>query len=341
MKQWFLFTVISAVFIGITSSCGDTAQTIHSDAKLSLDSLLLKYPDSVELLMKRANRSIDNFNYDGAMNDAAHAFRVDSNNLDVRTLYAEVLNNRPSRSIQDVVAAQRHYTYLLKKRPKNTEVLVGLASTFSFFREFDQSFRYINEALRIDARCRDAYVLKGSNYGDLGNPELMKSSYETAIQQDPEFFVAYVRLGAIYMDEQNPIAIEYFRTAHDLEPDDPEALYALAYAHQQFNQVEDASLLYREMLRDTSDYYVSQAYFQLGFLKSFYETPPDLDSAIYFYSNAIDVNPYYHEAYFQLGFCYDQKQDMTNALRMFGQSLKYNPGYAPARQFADSLKKLR
>ena len=324
-----------------STSCGDEAKKEPAESNMSLDSLIMKHPDSVPLLVKRSQRFIESFDYEGAMNDAAKAFRLDSNDLGVRALYAEVLNSRPTRSIEDVLAAQRHYRFLLKRNPKSPKYLVGLASTHSFFSEFDESFDYLDKALRIDPPYRDAYVLKGSNFGALGNIDLMKSSYETAIQQDPEFFEAYIRLGAIYLSEGNPASIEYYRTAHELKPDIMEAMYSLAYANQQFDRIDEANLLYRNMLKDTSDFYVSQAYFQLGFIKALHESPRDLDSAIYFYTNATEVNPHFHEAYFQLGFCYDQKGNMSVALKNLGESLRLNPDYEPARQFADSLKKLR
>jgi phage terminase large subunit-like protein len=65
---------------------------------------------------------------------------------------------------------------------------VSLASTYTQQGDFEKSFQYINEALRIDKKYRDAYILKGTNYLTLGNRKLAKSSYETAIQQDTKFF---------------------------------------------------------------------------------------------------------------------------------------------------------
>ena len=184
----------------------------------TLDSLLVQSPDSIPLLLERGNSRFDAYEYDLAMKDAAHAFRLDSLNLDARLLYAEVLNNREKRTIDDVSNAQRHYKTIIKKQPKNLRALVGLAATYAFQEDSKKTFQYVNEALRINPWYRDAYVLKGSVYRKQGNIELAISSYETAIQQDPEFFEAYFFLGQIYQSQNDPLCVEYFTTALELRP---------------------------------------------------------------------------------------------------------------------------
>lgn len=305
-------------------------------AKLTIDESIEKYSDSVELLVQRGRGYLETFEFKLAMSDAAKAFRLDSNKVVVKRFYADVLNNRPDRTIEDTYIAQRHYQDLLRSDGRNPSLLVDLASTFSIQQDFDKAFEYINKALKINPRYRQGYQLKGSIYRALGQADLMKSSYETAVQQDPQFYEGYIMLGAIYQEEQNPLCIEYFTTAATLRPKEAEAKYALAYAKQHFGKEESAAQLYREMSKDTSDYYSSQAYFQLGHMKQF--RFGDLDSAKFFYSEAIKVQPKYYQAYHNLGICYDLEGDKTNALRSFSKALKYNPEFELSRNYADSIR---
>ena len=161
-------------------SCGE-ALPIKAKVR-NVDSLLVLYPDSIPFLVEHGNKMIKEFNFDKAIADGAKAFRLDSNNLEARMLYAEVLNNRPTRTFSDVSIAQRHFLYIIKKQPKNTKAYVSLATTYSQQQNFDLSFKYINAALRIDPKYRDAYVLKGTNYLHTNQIALAKSSYQTAIQ---------------------------------------------------------------------------------------------------------------------------------------------------------------
>lgn len=323
-----LVYTLSFLTLFLMVSCGEDTPVNVVSAEQDLDSLLLVYPDSVPLLVERGNKMIKEYNYQQALADGAKAFRLDSSNYDARLLYADALNNKPGRSVADVASAQRHYKLIVKKQPKNTKALIGLAASYRQQQDFESTFKYVNEALRIDPKNRDAYVLKGSTYVFMGNYDLAKSSYETAVQQDPEFYVAYIMLGNLYQADSNEICIEYFTTASKLKPDDMDAVYALAYAKHDFKDIEGAKELYRKMASDTADYYVSRGLFHQGYIKQF--TEKDLDSAMYFYNSALTTNPMYAEAWYNLGLCYQDKGENTRALQSYSKTLKYarqNGGY--------------
>jgi len=256
--------------------------------------------------------------------------------MEARLLYAEVLNNRELRTVEDVSIAQRHYFKIVNLQPKNLRALVGLAATYRFQQDFEKSFQYINEALRINPRYRDAYVLKGSLYLELGNVDFAKSSYETAIQQDPEFFEAYFLLGQIYQSEKDSLCIEYFTTALELRPHVLEVKYQLAYSNETHKRFDAAAQLYREMAEDTIEFYVARGLFHQGFIKHVHLN--DIDSAMYYYKSALQTEPRYIEAWYNLGLCYDVKGDKTNALKSFGKALLYDPDYEPARKESDRIR---
>lgn len=371
-----LFTVL---FIGsaLLSSCGQKNEEVSTVDNNNIDSLIGLYPDSLPLLLKKSEMLITESMYGYALNFAAKSFRLDSTNETARMLYAKSLNNRPERTTQDILTARRHFQTIVNADSLNKEAFVQLGLTFTQLSEFDQAFVNINKALRIDKKFRDAYVAKGTTYRmeivnieseiqSIGNEDqqkvgalareikerwdLMKSSYETAVQQDPEFFEAYFELGRIYQMEGDKICIEYFTTAHELKPEIKEIEYYLAFSKQHYGQgpqVEDARSMYRQMAtgdeeEKTCEFtsqcvsYPSLALFQLGHLKQFYDN--DLDSAIYFYNSATKSAPDFVEAYHNMGMCYDLKGNKTQALKKFGQALKFDPEYTLSREYADRIK---
>ena len=340
MKGLFIFSVC-AIFLSITLfSCQEETKPATTVATLeNIDSLLMLFPDSVELLVLRGNGALKDYRYLDALADGARAYRLDSTNLDARMLYAQAQNNKPDRTVADVSIAQRHFKAILVKQPKNTDALVALATTYGFQQDFDSAFKFVNQALKIDPKKRDAYVFKGSMYLMMDNVELAKSSYETAVQQDPKFFEGYIRLGAIYQAENNPIALEYFTTAQKLEPKNSEGMYVLAYGNQHFEKFENAKKIYRTMVKtDTTVYYVSRGLFQLGYIKQFYEN--ELDSAIYFYSSAIEIDRLYVEAYHNKGLCFETKGDIPTAIKDFSKALKINPNFELSRRAAEKYRAL-
>lgn len=330
-----IFSILIIVLFSLTS-CVDKAKN-KMDANLSLDSLLLKYPDSVNLLVLHGESALKDFNYAIAIADAARAFRLDSSNTATRLLYAEALCNKPDIKNNDVTKAQYHYLKIVKLEPKNVRALVGLANTHSLRQDFVQSFKYINKALRINPRYRDAYILKGSNYRVQGNIKLAISSYETAVQQDPTFYGGNLMLGALYESHDDPICIEYYTTAAKQQASNPDVLYSLAYAKQKWGQDKGAQRLYRKMIRLDSTYY--DAYFQLGWIKQF--SQQDLDSAMYFYSEVLEIEPKHIESHHNMGLIYEDKKDISHALLSYGQVLKYNPEFQLTLDRVAVLKKLR
>lgn len=369
-----LVLISLSVLTVLFNSCGNRSVEDTVVDKSNIDSLLTLYPDSLPLLLKKSQLLVDESLFSEAMNYAAKSFRLDSNNIEARMLYAKVLNNKPERTTQDIMTAQRHFKTIVSKDSTNKEAYVQLGLTHTQLSDFDNAFININKALRLDKKYRDAYIAKGTTYRmeivnieneilAIGNEDqqkvgalareiqerwdLMKSSYETAVQQDPTFFIAYFELGKIYQMEGDKICIEYFTTAHELKPEIREIEYYLAFAKQHNGEVDAARNIYRKMATGDEEEkscsftsqcvsYPSLALFQLGHIKQFYDN--DLDSALYFYNSATKSAPDFVEAYHNMGMCYDIKGNKTLALKKFGQALKFDPDFTLSREYADSIR---
>ncbi|HNS42988.1 MAG TPA: tetratricopeptide repeat protein [Taishania sp.] len=320
IKKFFFLSL----FIVLISACGGkTTKNIAVQPTTSnIDSLLALYPDSIPLLLFRGNEALKDYRFFDALADGAKAFRLDSLSPDTRMLYAQALNNKENRTVEEVLNAQRHFQFVLFKQPENTDALVALAATYRYMQDVDNAFKYVNKALKIDKKKREAYALKGSLYVDLENYSLAKSSYETAIQQDPNFYEAYFHLAALYHRENNPICLEYYQTAYELNKTNPEFLYSYAYALESFEKYDDAKVYYRKMEQEKEKYYRARGYFHLGYLKQNLEN--QVDSAIYFYSEAINTMKNYVEAYHNRGMCYEKKGLIQEAKQEYMSALKYD-----------------
>jgi tetratricopeptide (TPR) repeat protein len=327
--------LITILFFSCDNSTKKNKVVDYTGAQL--DSVLKIYPDSIELLFRHGNEAIEDLRFDVAMADGARAYRLDSSRLDTRILYAQALLNKPNYTTEDIFRAQNQFKYIIKKDSKNPKALVGLANTYSFFQDNEQAFKYINQALRIDPKFRDAYLLKGSIYRNLGNFERAVCSYETAVQQDPDFTVGYLWLGSLYEMKENPICIEYYTTAYRLEPKNPDVIYSLAYAKQKFGKEKAATSLYRKMIRLDSTYF--DAYFQIGYMKQFSEK--DIDSALFYYDKVVEIQPRHVESYHNMGLIYEERKDITNALFSYAKALKNNPNFELSKDRVAILKKQR
>jgi tetratricopeptide (TPR) repeat protein len=91
------------------------------------------------------------------------------------------------------------------------------------------------------------------------------------------------------------------------------------------------------MIRLDSTYY--DAYFQIGYLKQFSEE--DLDSALFYYSKVVKIEPRHVESYHNIGLIYEERKDITNALFSYAKALKNNPDFELTKERVAILKKLR
>ena len=328
MQRVFFFVVALA----ITWGCGNRDKA--NSQPPSLDAALKTHPDSIPLLQKRANRSLDSMQYDLLLQDAAHAFRLDSNRLQSRLLYALALINKNPIMVSDFTGAEYHFSRVLMQDSTNLKAMVGIAGVYANLGSKDLAFKWLNKALRVNPRCRDAYVLKGTIYLREGKYNLAKSSYETAVQQDRSFFLGYMALGSIYQYEKNPLCIEYFTTACQLKPKNSESCYALAYAYELFNKVFEAKRYYRRMAKLDSTR--CESFFHLAAIHQFNDK--NLDSAMYWYGESLEINPNHIESLHNLGILYETKDDYSNALLTYAKVLKIDPNY---KLTLDRVKALR
>jgi len=343
MRQGILFLVLIGLF---TMGCeeekkSNDAQFFVEETPKIVDSIqvveqaLESDPENMELLLTLGQLCKEKFYYACALDAGAKAFRIDSTNLEARALYAWTLINKPEPPLIDIERAKRHYKYILSIKPNDPEMMVHLANTYSFLGDFETSFKYINDALRIDDQFRDAYVLKGTNYGKAGNFEFALSSYQTAVQIDPDFFMGHLQIGYLLTNlERHKLAIEYYENAADLDPSSIEALYGIAKSYQDIGEYEEAHYYYRKILSIDPKFYI--AYFNQGFIKQY--AVSELDSAIYYYNLSLDVQPESVRAWHHLGMAYYQQGRKPDAARAFSEALTLNPDFEPTLEAKELLR---
>lgn len=334
--------LIIPVLCCLLFSCGGEAPKALDPKTDNIDSLYTSFRKSgkkvpMDVLIAHGNLMLDRYDYDKALKDGAEAYRREPENLDARLLYAMGLNNRADRSHSDIVSAQKHLKFILKKRPKDLSVLVQLAATYAQIGDTEKAFHYCNEALRIDKHYRDAYILKGKIYDAAGNTKLALSSFETAIQQDPNFYPAYLYIGEIYQyDKNDSLCIQYYQSADQIEPKNIEILYKLAYAYQTFHKDEKALETYRRMAQIDPEFTVSL--FQQGWIKQFHQN--QIDSAVIYYDRTLQKEPRYVEAWYNLGLIYEEnKKDKYEAIKCYRMSVKYDKDFELGREALKRLSK--
>jgi tetratricopeptide (TPR) repeat protein len=344
MRALFLFLVVS-VFAGCGESEISTPDEFFTDTLsgvdrmaqriVELEELLANDPKNLDAWIEKGGLCKEKYDFVCALDAGAKAYALDSTNVAARRLYAWTLINKPNADLQDVERAKKHFKYALSIEPNDPGLLVDLANTYSITGDFETAFKFVNDALRIDNKYRDAYVLKGSMYKVAGNPELALSSYQTAVQVDPSFFMGHLNIGWLLSElERHQMALEYYQNALELDPKSINAHYGIAMSYQDLGMYAEAHAAYRALLEVDPNFHL--AYFNQGIIKRVFEK--ELDSAVYYLRYAVTVQPEFVKGHHELGEVYFDQGRKSDAARSYSKALEINPDYEPTLKAKEKLR---
>ncbi len=330
MKQILL--IFAAIVV--LSSCGnDASDTIENDA-LSQDTivseqtaefravndLLKENINDPALYLRRAKLYMKYKDLSSAVNDLDRAIKVDSLVPEYYLLKAELLKNQDKLKESKTVLDQ-----CLFIDNENVTARVELGWLALIARDHKQAMDYADAALKRDVHSAEAYFLKGMIFEEKGDTTLAISSFRTAVEQENDYFDAYIHLGLLHFNEPNTLAKEYLKNALRIDSISLEALYAFGMICQESGDYNEAIDTYYRIL-NIHEY--REPHFNLGFIHQEYLKVYDV--AIEHYTNAIAVEPKYLDAYYNRGLCYEQRDELKKAEADFRYALELNPQYTNA-----------
>ena len=333
MKQW----IFSLSLLCVITSCDQKANSSQKDELQisnpfdSVNSLIKESPSESILYFKRAILHYDNKDLSSSLSDVGRALKLDSSNADYYVLLSNLkLLSKQSRESKD--ALLKAY----KVEPGNLEVLLRLGEIYMLVEEYESSFRYLNEALKVDIHSAMAYRLKGFNYKYAGDTVNAVSSFQTAIEQDPQDYDSYLQLGLLFSVPLKPIAIDYYNNALKVRPTSLEAMYAKAMHLQQIGESRSAINLYNDMIKLNKAYF--NAHYNKGFI--YLEQLSKYDSSSQAFTDAITNGPKdYFQAVYNRGLARERAKDFVKAEEDYRLALQINPQFDPAAQGLTRLGK--
>lgn len=297
-----------------------------SDSLAWFNGLILEAPDDAERYVNRAEFHLRRGETGSAMSDFVLALKADSTRIDDRQRLGDL-----RFEVRDFEGAVREWEAVLALDPNHPPALLALARVDLLLRSYETAMTRINGALRVDDRLDEAYFLKGRLYLETQDTAKAVSSFQTATEVNPNRYDAFIQLGLLYASAQNDLALEYFRTARTLRPNSIEAMYDEAMYLQESgwrhpDRYSDALRLYdRILLLDSAN---ASAAFNKGYVHLEYLTK--YDSAEFWFDEAIDRLPYYHQAHYNRGLAIESQARPREALAAYEMALSLDPTYTPA-----------
>lgn len=317
------------------SSCGTESNTevqednitVVTDSASYYEQSILSNAKSPDPYLKRAAWHLRNGRITEGLNDLNLSIGADTTYGPAWYAKADALFK-----LQEYDGCIEHLDMCLEYAPNNTDCLIKRAQMYTLLNQYEKALELINDALRINDQLHEAYWLKSVIYRENEDFEHALSSLQTSVEVNPNFFDGYIALGMAYLQMNNPLAIDYFNSAIELNPRSVEAKYNLAMFYQQQDHSKgrenlDMSLsLYEQILEIDSTN--ASAAFNSGFIHL--EFLQDYQEAEWWFGQAIEKLPYYHQAFFNRGLSRESQDKYTEALEDYNEALRLKPDYTPA-----------
>ncbi len=332
LSFYYLFPILLS--INLLFSCGrdntivennnkkkDTTNTKASDEFKLLNSQLISDPNNAELYYSRAKLYFKKKYYDESLADMKQVLKIDSSKASYYLTLSDLyfITNKTGNA---KIALEK----CILLDDKNTDAMLKLAELFLYVRKHEQSMKYINMALKVNQYNAKAYFMKGMNYKELKDTAKAISSMQTAVEQDQQYYNAYIQLGLLCANKRNPLAIQYYKNAIRIQANSAEAWYNLGIYYQDIQDWDNAIKTYTSLLQ--IDAHNKNANYNMGVINLLNFKKYDI--AINHFSNAIKMEPNYVQAYYGRAICLQSKGNVKAAAVDFQKCLDINPKFENA-----------
>lgn len=300
----------------------DSAVTKANSPELKrINDLLKASPSNPDLYLQRGRVYLSMRDFDAAAADGGRALRLDSTQDAYYLLMTDAyFYGNHTRQAKEILER------CVKNIPASTEGHLKLAELYLYVKKYQESINEVNEALKIDETNAKGYFIKGMCYKESGDTARAISSFQTACEQDNNFYDAYVETGRMLALKKNPLCIQYFNNALKLDPKSVEVVYMVGKFYQDTQKYAQAVEAYNKLLQ--MDDKNKNALYNLGAIE--YVASKDKQKAKAYFTQAIEADPQYAEAYLARGVCFEDLGDIENAMADYKMALQYKPNYEDA-----------
>lgn len=283
-----------------------------------LTELIIKDSSDYNLFLQRAYLNLETGKVDPAFRDVNMALEMEpkaaENFLLLSDLYF-VLGN-----VESAVSALRKAAEL---DPNNEKAYIKLAETYLVIKNYSMAKKSADIALSINLDNDRAYFLKAIAFLEEGDTTQAITNLKIASNLDTANYQVLMQLGSVYQKLQDTVAFEYYNSALNAKPNDELALFNIARYYQELGSYEEAVVYYEKI---NAAYPINKlAFYNKGYILLVeYE---DFDGATVAFQRAVNIDPAYVEAVYNLGRVYEAQGLYQEAAIKYRQVLELYTNY--------------
>ncbi len=298
----------------------DSTSTLQIQEFKAINAALKNDINNPALYLRRAKLYMKYDDLGSAVNDMDRAIKVDSLVPAYYLLKAELLKKQ-----NKLKESKDALDKCMMIDNDNLTARIELGWLALIAKEYDQAMDYADAVLKRQIHSAEAYYLKGMIFEEKLDTLRAISSFKTAVEQENDYYDAYIHLGLLHFNEPNNMAKDYLKNALRIDPKSLEALYAYAMNCQMYGEFDEAIATYQKIL-EIGEY--REPYFNLGYIHQVHLK--DYKVAVENYTKAIEIEPGYIDAYYNRGLSYEQLDMISEAEKDLGLALKLSPEYTNA-----------
>lgn len=334
------YLIVLALFMLLAYSCKNKSQNAKEDSQQKVESVdalsafdslnmeIQKNPSDPLLYNKRANFFLIAGETNKALADINKAIQLDTLNANIWVTLSDIYFE-----MERFVDSRQILLKAINLDPENTSALLKLARLYYIYKEYKTAMGYINTALKIDPMLEDAYFIKGMAYAEGGDTARAIFNYQKAVDVNAEFYDAWIELGNIKEAKGDELAEQYYKNAWNLDTNNTHAQYILALYYQESGQLGKAINNYNFLLEKEEN---KNALFNLGYIHLVYLE--DYKEAIIYFQKALNLDPEYYDALFNLAYALELSGDKEDAKMKYKELLHKVPNHEKALERLNMLE---
>jgi len=323
----YSLTVLIALLLLV--SCGERMQPKSTESQdLVLEALNKKIqsnPNDASLYYQRADYLLSNGRIPDALMNFIVSLDIDSTNADTWSKLSDIY-----MLMDNFMEAENAMIQVLKLRPDDEDALVKLAKYYIIFFNYEDAKAYLDRAFSKNNLNANVYELYGMYYLEQGDTAKAVSSFNRAVEIDDSLFDSYLSLALLYDLRNNPVAIDYYKNAIRVRPNNLNTQYKLAYHLQEkAGRIDEAMAMYDAILEKAPQDY--HALYNKGYIYLVYKK--DFRTALDYFSQAVEFSDKTTpDALYNMAYCLELLDNKKEARRLYKQVLEVFPNYQLAKE---------
>ncbi|MEJ7702043.1 MAG: tetratricopeptide repeat protein [Pyrinomonadaceae bacterium] len=238
------------------------------------------------------------------------------------------------------VEAIQAYEKALNVKADILEVYNNLAELYGSQNHFNKVIDTIKKGLHLFPDEGNLYVSLSWYYNLNDQPAQAVVAAQNAVKLLPEQAAGHTNLCRAYNDLKDyQLAVSACGNALRINPSDGETSFYLGRAYDLLSKPDEATKYYKQAVSGLEEFTRNKPSNPDGFylLGNAFYADNQTEKAIEAYKKALELNPGFARAHYNLGYIYFLKKDMASALEKYDVLLKINAGLA--EKFKKAIEK--